>query len=53
MAKEELNQLGLGDNLEYTRGDSNFGEKEKLGFVSGTGVKTKQGWVKGSSSTNK
>ncbi len=43
MAQEELAQLGFGDSQNYARGDNSFGEKEKQGFVSGSGVRTKTG----------
>lgn len=39
MAKENLDELGFGNSKEYVRMKSNEGEKEKTGFVAGTGVR--------------
>lgn len=44
MNKEDLNDLGLGEDASYKRGDSNEGEKEKKGFVAGVNVNTSKKW---------
>jgi len=43
MAKEDLNNLGLGDDNAYQRIMLNEGDKEK-GFVAGTRVKPSKQW---------
>jgi hypothetical protein len=39
MMKEDLSNLGFGENPSYTRVQSDEGLKEKEGFISGTNVK--------------
>ena len=39
MSKEDLSTLGFGKDASYQRIDPNEGEKEKKGFVAGTGVR--------------
>ena len=39
MAREDLSNLGLGENKSYTRLPSTEGNKESKGFVAGIGVK--------------
>jgi len=46
MAKEDMNNLGLGDKeRSYVRVNPNEGEKERQGFVAGKGVRSSnKGW---------
>lgn len=44
MAKDELDQLGLGESGEYERKPVNIGEREQKGFVAGVNVKTARKW---------
>mmetsp|Transcript_35403 Transcript_35403/g.36069 ORF Transcript_35403/g.36069 Transcript_35403/m.36069 type:complete len:112 (+) Transcript_35403:215-550(+) len=44
MAKEDLNNLGLGEDAVYKRLPSDEGQKEKSGFISGLGVKPSGRW---------
>lgn len=44
MAKEDLDNLGLGREAEYTRAPSEEGKKERAGFVGGLGVKPSWRW---------
>ena len=44
MAKEDLAQLGFGGKSEYIRVENNEGEKEKKGFIAGTGVAPSSKW---------
>jgi hypothetical protein len=39
MKEEDLEDLGLGKNKEYKRVESAEGQKERNGFVAGTGVR--------------
>lgn len=43
MAKDDLNNLGFGDNGAYERVNPKEGEKEKSGFVAGMGVSPGKG----------
>ena len=44
MAKEDMQNLGFGNNAEYIRVQKQEGEKEAQGFVSGLGVKPGKKW---------
>lgn len=44
MAKEDMKNLGFGNNAEYIRVQKQEGEKEAQGFVSGLGVKPGKKW---------
>lgn len=45
MAKDDLSKLGFGKDASYTRVEPNEGEKEKSGFVAGTGVRASTRWT--------
>lgn len=46
MAKDDLNNIGLGETGTYLRVQREPGEKERNGFVAGTGVKaSKKGGI--------
>lgn len=44
MAKENLDELGLGDQREYVRKEVVVGEKEGKGFKAGLNVKASKWW---------
>ena len=44
MKKEDLNNLGLGEDRTYTRVDPEAGKREAQGFVAGTGVRASNKW---------
>ena len=44
MRKEDLNNLGLGEDRTYTRVDPEAGKREAQGFVAGTGVRASSKW---------
>ena len=44
MRKEDLNNLGLGEDRTYTRVDPQAGSREAQGFVAGTGVRPSSKW---------
>ena len=44
MVQEDLKTLGFGEGASYQRVEPNEGEKEKTGFVAGTGVRASTRW---------